>query len=140
MMFVRLNVLINFVHFSAQVKFINGKETGCRLAMKAVMNVEAAESVAQQKILNGNIQKVVTELFSDLHRKKVLFAQMSWQHFLVIYFKRDEKLKTFTSGLGECFKFFIRNYQLFLHYYYMYVFSQLYLKKVKQKEIYLESS
>jgi hypothetical protein len=82
MTFVQPNVLINFVPFSAQVKFINGKVTGCRLVMKAVMNVEAAGSAVQLKTLNGNIQKVDMELFSASHNKNAV-CPLGKQHFFL---------------------------------------------------------
>lgn len=63
---MRQNVLTGHAPYFALAKYINGKEPGCRLVMKAVMNAAAAGSAARSKTLNGNIQKAVMELCSGL--------------------------------------------------------------------------
>lgn len=53
----------SFVQYFAQLKFINGKDHGCREDKKAAMNAAAAESAVHIKILNGDIQKADMELY-----------------------------------------------------------------------------
>lgn len=76
--YVILNARINYAHFFAQEKFINGKEQECRLAMKAVMNVGAVELLALMKILNGNILRAAMESFFGLPNVNGPVQKMHW--------------------------------------------------------------
>ena len=69
-MYVRQAVPISFVHYSARRKCTNGKESGCRSAMKDVMNAEVVESGAHMKILNGSIQKADMGLCSGWRKQE----------------------------------------------------------------------
>ena len=68
-MYVRQAARISCVHCSAQQKCTNGKGSGCRLGMKGAMNVEAAESGARMRILNGSIRRADMGSYSGWRRK-----------------------------------------------------------------------